>query len=59
MARRSISQEVKNAVLEALKNPEVNKVELAKLYGLSLPTIYNYAKRAKATEVVTTETVEA
>ena len=51
MARRTIPETTKAAVLEALKNPDVNKVELAKLHGLSLPTIYNYAKKAKVVEV--------
>jgi transposase-like protein len=52
MARRSIDPAVKTAVLEALKNPEVNKVELAKQYGLSLPTLYNWLKAARPVEAV-------
>jgi Mor family transcriptional regulator len=56
MARRTIAPEIKAAVLLALQNPEVNKVELAKQYGLSLPTIYNYLNASKA---VATETVQA
>jgi len=54
MARRSIPEATKTAVLEALKNTEVNKVELAKQHGLSLPTLYNWLKAAK----VVTQTVE-
>jgi len=52
MARRTIDVNVKNAVLEALKNPDVNKVELAKQYGLSLPTLYNWKNALKVVETV-------
>jgi len=52
MARRTIDPAVKAAVLEALTNPDVNKVELAKANGLSLPTLYNWLKAAKVVEAV-------
>jgi transposase-like protein len=50
MARRTIDPAVKAAVLEALQDQEVNKVELAKQHGLSLPTLYNWLKKAKVVE---------
>ena len=51
MARRTISQEVKTAVLEGLKNG-VKPAELALTHGLSLPTIYNYRKLLVVAPVV-------
>ena len=51
MARRTIDPAVKAAVLLALQNPEANKVEIARVNGLSLPTLYNWIKAAKAVEV--------
>jgi transposase-like protein len=58
MARKKIDPEVKRAVLEALQNPDVNKVELAKQYSLSLPTLYNWRKVANVT-VAPVETAQA
>ena len=53
MARRSLSNEVKQGILDGLKNG-VKPTELSKTFQVSIPTIYNYAKRAKT--VVAAET---
>ena len=55
MARRSIPQETKNAVLEGLRNG-VKVSELAAQYNLSVPTVYNYRKSLLVT---TTEETNA
>jgi hypothetical protein len=44
MARRTLSQEVKDGILAGLKEG-VSKTELAGKFGVSVPTVYNYAKR--------------
>jgi hypothetical protein len=43
MARRTLSNEVKQGILDGLKNG-VSPVTLAGQFGVSIPTIYNYRK---------------
>jgi transposase-like protein len=43
MARRTLSNEVKQGILDGLKNG-VSPVSLAQQFGVSIPTIYNYRK---------------
>lgn len=56
MARRSISLEVRNQIVEAMAQEGSKAKEVAVRFGVSLPTIYNYVKAA---QVVPSETVEA
>jgi len=55
MARRTITAETRTAVLEAanLQGPKHYEA-IAKQYGVSVPTIYNWLRELKAP--VTTET---
>ena len=55
MARRSLSNEVKQGILDGLKNG-VKPTELSVKFGVSIPTIYNYRKSQL---VVATETTTA
>jgi hypothetical protein len=43
MARRSLSGDVKQGILNGLRNNE-NKAALASKFGVSVVTVYNYAK---------------
>jgi transposase len=52
MARRTISNEVKAAVLAAAQVEGAKLPEVAKQFGVSLPTVYNYLKAAKVVEAV-------
>jgi transposase-like protein len=52
MARRTISNEVKAAVLAAAQVEGAKLPAIAAEYKLSLPTIYNWLKAAKVVEVV-------
>lgn len=47
MARRSLSQEVKNGILADLA-AGVSPATIAGKYGVSIPTVYNYRKNAVA-----------
>ena len=59
MARRTIEADVKAAVLQTLQiNPDVNVAELAKQYGLSVPTVYNWRKKLLAPAEVAPVTAE-
>lgn len=44
MARRSLSQEVKDGILSDLA-AGISPVTIAANRGVSIPTVYNYAKR--------------
>jgi len=58
MARRTIAADVKAAVVTAALQEGANLPEIAKQYGISLPTVYNW--KNAATRTTTTETpVEA
>jgi transposase len=52
MARRTIAADVKAAVLAAAQVEGAHLPEVAKQFGVSLPTVYNYLKAAKVVEVV-------
>lgn len=52
MARRTIDPAVKAAALAEAQVEGANLVEVAKRAGVSLPSIYNWLKKAKAVEVV-------
>lgn len=58
MARRSIPVETRNAVLAAAQLPDANLPEIAKQFGVSLPTVYNYLKAARVVETIP-ESVQA
>ena len=51
MARRSLSAELKAAVLAAAQVEGAKLPEIARANGISLPTIYNWLKAAKVVEV--------
>jgi len=56
MARRTISTEVKNQVLEAARTQGPSHyAEIAKQFGVSVPTIYNWlnATKTEATPEIT------
>lgn len=55
MARRTFSSETKEGILNGLRNGE-NKAALASRFGVSVVTIYNYAKTLN-TETTTTADV--
>lgn len=48
MARRHIEATVKTAILVAALENGANLPAIAKQYGVSLPTVYNYLKAVKA-----------
>lgn len=52
MARRSIPVETRNAILAAAQVEGVRLPDVAKQFGVSLPTVYNYLKSAKVVEAV-------
>ena len=52
MARRSLSAELKAAVLAAAQVEGAKLPEIAKANGISLPTVYNWLKAAKVVEAV-------
>jgi transposase-like protein len=57
MARRTIDTAVKTAVVAAALADGANLPEIAKQYGVSLPTVYNWKNAAtRSTETVTPET---
>jgi hypothetical protein len=61
MARRTLSQEVKNGILSDLA-AGVSPVTIAGKFGVSIPTVYNYRKNAVAAvapETVTTDSSAA
>jgi len=53
MARRTLSNETKQGILDGLKNG-VRPAELATSFGVSIPTVYNFRKR-QALALATTE----
>ena len=58
MARRTIDPAVRTAVVAAALAEGAKLTEIAKQYGVSLPTVYNWKNAALAsTETVTESTV--
>ena len=57
MARRSLSNDVKQGILDGLKNG-VRPVELAQQFGVSIPTVYNYRKTLVVETAVPVEDVK-
>ena len=57
MARRTLSQEVQDGILNGLRN-NVSPATLAGQFGVSIPTVYNYRKQLNvaATTTVVPET---
>ena len=51
MSRRTIEPSVKAAILAAAQVAGAKLPEVAKQFGVSLPTVYNYLKAAKVVEV--------
>lgn len=47
MARRTLSKEVKEGILRDLA-AGVKPADVAKTWGISIPSVYNYKKRAAA-----------
>jgi transposase-like protein len=62
MARRTLSNEVKQGILDGLKNGS-RPADLAAQFGVSIPTIYNYRKSqldsTVATSIASGETATA
>lgn len=56
MARRTIDPAVKTAVVAAALAQGANLVEIAKQYGVSLPTVYNWKNAATQTVETPVET---
>jgi transposase len=56
MARRTIDPLVQAQVLQAAQVEGANLPAVAKQFGISLPTVYNYLRKAKEVAV---ETVQA
>ena len=52
MARRTIDANVKATALAEAQVEGANLVEVARKAGVSLPSIYNWLKKAKVVEVV-------
>jgi transposase-like protein len=52
MARRTIDPTVKATALAEAQVEGANLVEVARRAGVSLPSIYNWLKKAKVVEVV-------
>jgi len=52
MARRTLSNEVKQGILDGLKNG-LRPADLAVTFGVSIPTVYNFKNRAAAAEANT------
>jgi hypothetical protein len=50
MARRTLSNEVREGILRDLA-ANVNKAVIAKTWGVSIPTVYNFLKRQSVASV--------
>lgn len=55
MGRRSISNEVKAQIVEAMAQEGSKAKEVALRFGVSLPTVYAYVKAAQVAPVETAQ----